>query len=116
MQLDMVKNALAHKAMALAQSPNLATLQTFVRDTALNYLALLQRVIDLRDDPVKRQRLLDTLAKMGWTEADIVDVLTALRLVAIALRDAPRTTYAEIVIACDAVLASVAMPDSLWPE
>ncbi len=116
MQRDMVLNANAHKAMANAQSPPLATLQNFVRDVALAYINKLQWIIDLRNDSTKEQRLLTTLAQMGWSENDIVDVVTALRQAAVALRDAPRTTYGEIITACDAMIAAVQPPDSLWPE
>lgn len=113
---DMVTNATIHRAMAVAQSPALTALQTFVRDAALAYLVHLQWIIDLRNDPVKEARLLTVLGLMGWTEADVVDVVTALRQAAIALRDAPQTTYAQIITACDQLLVAVEKPDSLWPE
>lgn len=116
LQLAMRSNALTHKAMAQAQSPNLETLQAFVGDTALRYISNLQWVIDLRNDPVKKQRFLDVLALMGWAETDITNVVTPLRQAAVALRDAPRTTYAEIITACDALLASVDPLPTLWPE
>lgn len=109
-------NAQTHRAMAVAQSPALTVLQTFIADAAAAYLLQLQWIIDLRNDSVKEQRLLDVLAKMGWTEPDVVDVVTALRQVAVGLRDAPRSTYAEIITACDAVIAAIQAPDSLWPE
>ena len=116
LQNDMRHNALTHRAMAQAQSPALAILQGFVADAAAAYLTRMQWLIDLRNAPVRRQRLLDILTLMGWTEADITDAATPLRAAAVALRDAPKTSYAEIVTACDAVLASVDAPESLWPE
>lgn len=116
LQRDMLTNAITHKAMAQAQSPNLATLQTFVRDCALEYLRRLQWLIDLRADASKRARLVDALSKMGWTEADVTDVATPLRQAAVTLRDAPRTSYAEIISACDSLVAFVDAPESLWPE
>lgn len=116
LQGDMVRNANTHKAMVTAQSPDVTTLAGFVQDCAASYLTRLQWVIDLRNNPTRKARLLEMLALMGWTEADIVDVVTALRSAAIALRDAPKTSYAEITAACDAVLAAVDAPDSLWPE
>ena len=116
LQRDMHNNALAHKAMALAQNPPLAKLQEFVADSSQAYLTRLQWIIDLRNTPVRRQRLLDMLVTAGWTEQEIIDYVTALRGAAIALRDAPRSTYAEIAAACDAVIAVVDKPESLWPE
>lgn len=116
LQRDMVNNAKMHKEMAVAQSPDVATLSTFVQDCALEYLRRLQWVIDLRNNPVRRQRLLDMIASAGWVEQDVIDYVQDLRQAAIALRDAPRTTYAEITAACDTLLASVPLPESLWPE
>ena len=116
LQGDMRRNAVRHKEIALAQSALLATLQQFVADCAADYLRRLQWLIDLRNDVARRQRLLDMLAQMGWAETDITDVATPLRQAAVALRDAPRTTYAEIISACDSLLAFVDPIDSLWPE
>ncbi len=115
-QRDMIANAKANKLSAQAQSPSVVILAQFVADCAASYLAHLQWIIDLRNDSVKEQRLLDALAKWGWAESDVVDVVTALRAPAVALRDAPKTTYVQIISACDAVLAAVDAPQSLWPE
>lgn len=116
LQKDMHNNALTHKAMAQAQSPALAVLQSFVADCAQKYLDRLQWIIDLRNNPTRRQRLVDVLAAAGWAEQEVIDYVTELRNAAIALRDAPRTTYAEIVTACDAMTTTVDKPESLWPE
>ena len=116
LQRDMHHNAVTHKAMAQSQSPNVDILATFVRDAALEYLRRLQWIIDLRANPIRRQRLVDMLASAGWTEQEVIDFVQELRNAAIALRDAPRTTYAEIIMACDQLLATVDAPESLWPE
>lgn len=116
LQRDMHNNALSHKANAQAQNVALATLQAWVGDAARAYLARLQWIITLRNDATRRQRLLDVLAAAGWAEQEVVDYVTALRNAAIALRDAPMTTYAQIISACDALLAAVDLPESLWPE
>lgn len=116
LQNDLRRNATTHKAMANAQSPNLATLQGFMTDAAASYLTRLVWIANLRADPVKRQALVDQLAKIGWTEPDITSVATALQTAAMTLSDAPKTTFAQIIAACDAVLAVVDAPDSLWPE
>lgn len=116
LQQDMVRNAQAHKAMAQAQSPPLVTLAQFVADTAASYLTRLQWVIDLQADPIRKARVITIIESWGWTEADITDVVVPLRQAAVALRDAPRTAFAQIITACDAMLASVGPPDSLWPE
>jgi hypothetical protein len=116
LQQDMRNNAATHKAMAQAQSPDLATLQSFITDCIVQYLKRLQWIIDLRNDAGRRAILVAMLGKIGWTEADIVNVVTALRAEVITLQNAPRTTYAQIITACDAMIAAVNPPDSLWPE
>ena len=116
LQANMLDNAQTHRSQALVQNPALATLQGFVQSSAQSYLTRLQWVIDLRANPVKKQRLLDMLASVGWAEQEIIDLVQGLRQAAVALRDAPKTTYAEIIAACDAVIAAVDMPPSLWPE
>ena len=116
LQKDMHNNALTHRAMAVAQNPTLATLAAFVNDSANAYLVRLQWIIDLRNNATRRQRLLDMLASVGWTEQEIVDFVTALRGEAVSLRDAPKNNYAQIINACDALLAVVDLPESLWPE
>lgn len=92
------------------------TLRSFMNDAAAAYLQRLQWVIDLRNAPVKRQRLLDILAAYGVSEAEIVSVVTELRSAAVALRDAPKGGYPAMIAACDAVLSTVDPVDSLWPE
>jgi hypothetical protein len=116
LQRDMNNNARMHKAMAQAQAPEVAVLAKFISDCASEYLRRLQWVIELRNDTEKRARLLTMLASAGWSEQDIIDTVRELRLAAIALRDAPKTGYAEIIAACDALLTAVEPPDSLWPE
>lgn len=116
LQRDMVANATIHKQMAQAQSPDVSTLTIQVHDCALAYLRRLQWLIDLRADATKRQRMLSIITAMGWSETDITDVATPLFQAARDLRDAPKTSFTEIITACDAVLAEVSMPDTLWPE
>lgn len=116
LQLDMYQNAQTWKAMATAQNPPVATLRTFMNDGAAAYLTRLQWIIDLRNDANRRQRLLDILATQGINETEIVTYVTELRNAAIALRDAPKGGYAAMTTACDALLASVDAPESLWPE
>jgi hypothetical protein len=116
LQRDMHNNAVGHRAMAVAQNPAAAELRGYMDDCANTYLARLQWIIGLRNAPERRQRLVDMLATVGWTEQEIVDYVTELRNAAIALRDATKNNYAQIIAACDAMLAAVDMPESLWPE
>src|SRR5688572_18190919 len=90
LQRDMHNNAVTHKGQAQAQNPGVAVLGGYVLDSSNSYLARLQWIISLRNDPVRRQRLLDVLATAGWTEQEVIDYVTALRNAAIAMRDAPK--------------------------
>lgn len=116
LQTDVRNNAIAHKAMANAQSPDLATLQSFVTDCIAEYQRRLKWCSDLRADPVRKQRLVDALTDRGWVEADVTDIFDALSVIITALSVTSRKSYLEISVACDATIASTNPPDSLWPE
>lgn len=116
LQSDMVRNATTWKAMAQAQSPTLVTLQGYMHTAATSYLTRLGWYTTLQGDPVKRQRVLDELARRGWTEADITDIGTALNATANQLDGAALATYAACITACDGIIAAVSAPDTLWPE
>ncbi len=112
----MVRNAATWKAMAQAQSPPLATLQSFIHDAAASYQTRLGWVTALRNDAVKKQRFLDEIALRGWSETDITDVVGPMITVANQLAGAALATYAACINACDGITAAVDKPDSLWPE
>ncbi len=116
LQNDMVRNAATWRAMAVAQSPPLATLQQFMHDAAASYQTRLGWVTTLRNDSVKLQRFIDEITLRGWTQADITDVLNPLITVANQLAGAGLATYAACITACDGITAAVDKPDSLWPE
>lgn len=115
-QRDMRNNAVSWKAMAQSQSVPLATLRTFINDAAAAYLTRMQWVIDLRNDPVKKARLLEVLATQGVSEQEVIDLVTTFRQGALDIQNAPKGSYAGIVTLCDAILAQIDAPDSLWPE
>ena len=116
LQLDMVRNAQTHKAMAQAQSPALAVLQTFIADCVTEYQRRLQWVQDITSTPARRTALVNALTRIGCAESDVVDLYQALRNAANALGSANKNNYAQIITACDAVLSAVDKPESLWPE
>jgi hypothetical protein len=116
LQRDMNQNAESHLAMATAQSPAAAVLRTFMNDAAQSYLQRLQWVIDLRNDPVRRTRLLAVFTALGIDENELIDFVTSLRNAAIALRDASKSNYVQMATAAQAVIDAVELPDSLWPE
>jgi hypothetical protein len=116
LQKDIASNCAAHLAMAQAQSPNLATLQTFIADCVTQYNRRAQWMTDWQADSTKIARLQAALARIGMTIQDIIDLAQPMRAAVIAFNSAPKTSYAEIVSACNALGAAVNMPPSLWPE
>jgi hypothetical protein len=116
LQNDLRRNATAHKQMALAQSPDLVTLQTFINDGILQYLRRLKWVADHLSDVERKKSLLNYIAAFGIEEKDITDLSVALHSAVVVLSNTKRSTYTEIVEACDVLLASVNAPESLWAE
>lgn len=116
LQLNINQNAVAHRGMALAQSVPLGTLQTFVAETLTAYEKRQKELDDWIAVPQKRAAMVAELAKRGWTLNDITQKHGPLVAAVAAFKAAPKTSYAEIVAACDALIAEVQAPESLWPE
>jgi hypothetical protein len=116
LQRDMANNANTHKAMASAQSPAIATLRQFVNDAAASYLTRIQWGENIVNTPAKLTILQNSCSRIGIAVSDITDITNALKTEATTLQNASKTTYAEIIAACDVVIADVNLPDSLWPE
>lgn len=115
LQRDLRDNAAKHKAMAQSQSPNLATLQSFIADCLTQYNRRLGWLVAIRQHP-QWPAVRAAYVAMGGTEADVVDVYTDIKAAVDALAVADVSSYAAIITACDAVLATVDAPLSLWPE
>lgn len=116
LQRDMFNNAQTHRAMAVAQSPAIATLRQFVNDAAASYLTRIQWGQDIIDTPAKLTILQNTVARIGLEVSDITDITNALKTEALALQAAAKNTFAQVITACDTLLANINLPDSLWPE
>jgi hypothetical protein len=116
LQRDMKNNAEAHRAMAVAQSPDITTLRQFVDDAAAAYLARLDWGTSIVNTPAKLTILNNTLSRVGLALTDITDITDALEDEALALQGASKKTFEEIIAACDALIANVNLPESLWPE
>ena len=112
MQGAFVDNANAHKSMALAQSPPLGDLITYVNDTANAYLKLLSQVDAATDNP----KVKDVLFTLGVTSEELEELVTELRRIATRLYDYPKLSYKNIIDACDEILEEVEKPLSVWEE
>jgi hypothetical protein len=116
LQRDMLQNAQAHRAMAVTQSPDIATLRQFVNDAAAAYLTRLEWGKSIVNTPAKLTILNNTLGRVGLVLTDITAITDGLEDEAMALQEASKNTFAEIIAACDDVIANVNLPESLWPE
>lgn len=116
LQIDIRRNAVAHRQMALAQAPDFATLLSYVNDSIATYQRRQQWLADIISDNTRKQRLLDALARVGCTATDATDLYNYLNNVVSQMAAATKNSYADIIALCDSVLANVGMPESLWPE
>jgi hypothetical protein len=116
LQRDLRGNAIAHRAMAVAQSPDLAKLQSFVTDCATAYNKYLQWVAAVNGDVSKTATLSTALTDANVVSSDVSDLANALQAQVTLLAGASLKTYADIIAACDVVIANVDAPISLWPE
>lgn len=116
LQRDMRANAVSHRAVALSASKPITEIAGFMADCGTQYLRRLGWVNDLLADGGRHAALTVQLGLRGMADADVTAVLVPLHDAVVLMGNAPRATYAEIVAACDAMIAEVQAPDSLWPE
>ena len=114
-QRDMRNNATAWRSMALAQSAPVLTLAGFMNSAALAYQTKLGWLPTLQANP-EWPRIAALYTTMGGTGQEFTDMMTPLNAVANQLGPVPKTTYAEIISACDQIIAAINPPLSLWPE
>jgi hypothetical protein len=102
--------------MALAQSPDLVTLQGFVADCIAQYSRRLGWVSTILADATQGPIIAGMLTAMQFAVTDITAITTALQNAVTAMQAQPTDTYLHIGQLCNAILANVNPPDSLWPE
>ena len=113
---DMYRNAATHKAMAVAQSPSLATLQGFWTSAAASYANRLSWVTALQANAPQLAIAVAALQRVGLSTADVTALLTPLQTVVTGMQAANIMSYADISIGCDQITAFLGPPISLWPE
>lgn len=114
-QRDMRANAQTWRTAALAQSTPIATLGGWMNSAAIAYQSRLGWLPTLQAN-VEWPRVSALYVLMGGTGQEFSDMMTPLNAVANQLGPAPKTTYAEIISACDQIIAAINAPLSLWPE
>jgi hypothetical protein len=115
LQRNMRDNAQNWRSMALAQSVFVDTLAGFMNSAATAYQTRLGWMDTIQLNP-EWPRIADLYTRMGGTGQEFTDLMTPLNAVANQLGPAPKTTYAQIVSACDQIIAAINPPLSLWPE
>jgi hypothetical protein len=108
-------NAAGYKTAAQNQTMTVADIAAGLNGTAAGAMTCLNQLLAISNDATRKAAVVEALTRRGLAWADAVADYQELRPIAVALRDASKTTYAEIVSACDAVLVLPAA-DSLWPE
>ena len=116
LQRDMRSNAVAWRAMATAQSPNVATLAQFTKDAATSYQTRLGWVLTYKNTSANWPAVTAMLTALGGNITDATTLYTQMKAVADQLAAANLTTFAQISTACDQILSAVQAPDSIWPE
>lgn len=97
------------KIQAQAQTPfDAARLAAALNGQAqLGMSTLVTKITALTSDATARAELDDGLQRMGFTRTDLQPAFTALRNGLQALLDAPKTSFAEIIAACDGFLNAI---------
>lgn len=115
MQRSVYANAMTHKNWAQSQTVQLLELQQKISATIDAYEAIRSRLRHFRDvvipsDPAYLQvgdslkLTMQSVGTLGQQIADHIDIFAAM----------PRTSYAEIIAACDYLIDNVNPPPSIW--
>lgn len=109
---NMIRNANTHIAMANAQSPDLPTLTQFVTDAANSYGAIISASTTWAN--ANLPQMTATCALIGATLTDLGNYSAPLTSAVAALKGADKSSYAAIITACNAVIATVPPPASIF--
>lgn len=115
LQRDVAWNAAVHKQWAVAESVPLNNLQTMIADTLAAYEWRRAKLRNFRDVTIpadvgfltvgdQLMLTLQSVGVVGTAVADHIDAFAAM----------PRTTYAEIISACDYLISNVQPPENVW--
>ena len=112
MAQSMIVNANTHIAMANAQSPNLATLQGYVNAVAANYAAIVAQGTTFTT--ANQVQMTAACAIIGATLTDLGNYSAPLTSAITALKNADKSSYAAIITSCQALLATVPIPATIF--
>jgi uncharacterized protein YidB (DUF937 family) len=118
LQVAMRTNAQFWKDHALATTATPEKLSEMMVDAAGRYLGNLQWILDALNHEGHGEAVCAMFTAQGFSETECEDLVNHLKQDALKLMDlaAHKTSYAEIISACDQVLADVDAVPSIWPE
>lgn len=109
---NMIRNANGHIAMANAQKPDIATLASYVTDAAASDGRILATSTAWAN--ANLTQLTAACALIGATLTDLGNYSSPLTTANAALQAADKSSYAAIITACNAVIATVPPPASIF--
>lgn len=114
LQRDVALNAITHKQWAIAQTVELLKLQERIADTIDSYETLRAKLRRLRDEIIPNDlRILDVGAGLMVTPQAVIEVAQFVADHIDVFAAMPRTTYAEIIAACDYLIVNITPPEEL---
>jgi hypothetical protein len=116
MQANLRRNAQRWAAMATAQSPDIATLATYMHDGATTCQTRLSWILTYKNTSPNWPAVTAMFAALGGNIAEATTLYAQLKAVADQLANASITSYAQATTACNSILANVQAPDTLWSE
>jgi hypothetical protein len=116
MQADIPRNATAWAAMAQAQNPPFATVAGYIASAIASYQRILTQLQTLQADVSNGPRLTAELARVGLVASDLTGPANALQQGVTAMANFTINSYVDITTLCNAILAVISQPPSLWPE
>jgi hypothetical protein len=115
LQSDFRTNALAWKAAATAQSIPVATIAQQMIDAAAAYEIRLAWIPALQSKTAVWSVVSSLWTAIGGTGAEFSSLMTPFNTVTTQLKTINKSSYDNIITACDSLLAYIDKPESLWP-
>ena len=114
LQNSVASNAATHKQWAINEMP-LSELQEAIANTIQAYIAIRTRLRNFRNN-VADQAFLNVGADIRLDLTSLRDTWEALSGFIVTFNNMPKTTYEEIIAACDYLIANVNPAPSVWEE
>jgi len=114
LQNSVASNAATHRQWAINEMP-LSELQEAIANTIQAYIAIRTRLRNFRNN-VADQAFLNVGADIRLDLTSLRDTWESLSGFIVTFNNMPKTTYEEIIAACDYLIANVNPAPSVWEE